>query len=119
VVSERNRGVEPKPDTFDMEPGEYSKLAQRFLKSLHDEHPENWIIHLAQTPRFDETAARAAFSAMRDVHQDEAWESLPDYSFVQQDAECGWRRIHSVMSDVLRRQLAGDESRFALAHTDW
>ena len=119
VVAERNRGVEPKPDTFDMAPGEYSKLAQRFLKSLHDEHPERWIIHLAQTPRFDEAAARAAFSPTRNVHQDKAWESLPDYSFVQDDAEPGWFRIHSVMSDVLRHRLAGDAKEFAQAHKDW
>ena len=119
VVAERNRGVEPKPDTFDMAPGDYSKLAQRFLKSLHDEHPERWIIHLAQTPRFDEAAARAAFSPTRNVHQDKAWESLPDYSFVQDDAEPGWFRIHSVMSDVLRHRLAGDAKEFAQAHKDW
>ena len=119
VLAERHHGVEPKPDTFDMAPGDYSKLAQRFLKSLHDDHPAQWIIHLAQTPRFDETAARSAFSTTRDVHQDEAWESLPDYSFVQQDTESGWLRIHSVMRNVLRRQLADDERGFALAHTNW
>ena len=110
VLAERSRGIEPKPDTFDMAPGDYGKLAQRFLKSLHDEHPEHWIIHLAQTPRFDEAAARAAFSPTRDVHQDKAWDSLPDYSFVQEATEPGWLRIHSMMSDVLRRRLAGDPS---------
>ena len=119
VLAQRRRNLEPHPDTFDMAPGDYGKLAQRFLKSLHDEHPEPWIIRLAQTPRFDETAARAAFSAMRDVHQDEAWESLPAYSFVQQDAEPGWLRIHSVIRDALRRQLASDKTRFTRAHTDW
>ena len=119
VVAERNRGVEPKPDTFDMAPGDYSKLAQRFLKSLHDEHPERWIIHLAQTPRFDEIAARAAFSATHDVHQDEAWKSLPDHSFVQKAADPDWLRIHSVMSDVLRHPLAGDAKEFAQAHKVW
>ena len=119
VMAERNRGIEPKPDTFDMAPGDYSKLAQRFLKSLHDEHPERWIIHLAQTPRFDEAAARAAFSPTRNVHQDKAWESLPDYSFVQDVAEPGWFRIHSVMSDVLRRQLSGNAKEFARSHEDW
>ena len=48
----------------------------------------------------------------RNVHQDEAWESLPDYSFVQEAAEPGWLRIHSVMSDVLRRQLASEAKEF-------
>ena len=119
VLSERNRGVEPKPDTFDMAPGDYGQLAQRFLKSLHDKHPERWIIHLAQTPRFDEAAARAAFSPTRDVHQDEAWGSLPGYSFVQEAAEPGWLRIHSVMSDVLRHRPAGDAKESAQAHKYW
>jgi tetratricopeptide (TPR) repeat protein len=119
VVAERSRGLEPSPDTFDMEPGDYAKLAQRFMKSLHDEHPEGWIVRLAQTPRFDETAARAAFSAKQDVHQDKAWESLPDYSFVEQDAKPGWVRIQSVMSNVLNRRLAGEEERFAVVHAEW
>src|SRR5579864_3413418 len=114
VVAERARGIEPQPESFHMAPGDYGKLAQRFLKSLHDEHPERWIIQLAQTPRFDEAAARAAFSPTRDVHQDKAWESLPDYSFVQEDTMPGWLRIHSVMSDVLRRRPAGDD--LARAH---
>ena len=119
VLAERTRGGEPRPETFDMAPGDYGKLAQRFLKSLHDEHPEHWIIHLAQTPRFDEAAARAAFSPTRDVHQDEAWDSLRDYSFVQEAVEPGWFRIHSVMSDVLRRRLAGDPAAFLRAQADW
>ena len=81
--------------------------------------PRRWIVHLAQAPRFDEAAARAAFSPTRNVHQDKAWESLPDYSFVQDDAEPGWFRIHSVMSDVLRRQLSGNAKEFARSHEDW
>jgi tetratricopeptide (TPR) repeat protein len=119
VLAERSRGNEPNPDTFDMAPGDYSKLAQRFLKSLHDEHPEHWIVHLAQTPRFDEDAARTAFSPTPDVHQAAAWESLRDYSFVQEEAEPGWLRIHSVMADVLRRRLASDVEAFTRAHADW
>ena len=119
VEADRGRDVEPSPDTFDMAPGDYGKLVQRFLKSLHDEHPVSWIVHLAQTLRFDEAAASAAFSPTRNVHQDKAWESLPDYSFVQDDAERGWFRIHSVMSDVLRRQLSGNAKEFARSHEDW
>ena len=34
VVAARGRGVEPAPDTFDIAPGDYGKLAQRFLKSV-------------------------------------------------------------------------------------
>ena len=119
VEADRGRDVEPSPDTFDMAPGDYGKLVQRFLKSLHDEHPVSWIVHLAQTLRFDEAAARAAFSPTRNVHQDKAWESLPDNSFVQDDAERGWFRIHSVMSDVLRRQLSGNAKESARSHEDW
>ena len=112
-------GRQARADTFDIAPGDYGQLAQRFLKSLHDKHPERWIIHLAQTPRFDEAAARAAFSPTRDVQQDEAWGSLPGYSFVQEAAEPGWLRIHSAMSDVLRRQLSGNAKEFARSHEDW
>jgi tetratricopeptide (TPR) repeat protein len=119
VLAGRSRGIELEPDTFDMAPGDYGALAQRFLKSLHDEHPEHWIFHLAQTPRFDEPAARAAFSPTRDIHQEAAWESLRDYSFVQETLEPGWLGIHSVVSDVLRRQLAGNRAGFARAHADW
>ncbi|MFO0952099.1 MAG: tetratricopeptide repeat protein [Isosphaeraceae bacterium] len=119
VQAEKGRGVEPSPNDFDMAPGDYAGLARRFLKSLHDEHPAQWIVRLAQTPRFDETAARAMFSAARDVLQDTAWESLPDYSFVQEDIEPGWYRIHSVMRDVLRRQLKDDEPGFRRAHEEW
>ena len=60
VAAARSRGVEPAPDTFDIASGDYGKLAQRFLKSLDDKHPNTWITRLAQTPRFDEAAARAA-----------------------------------------------------------
>ena len=60
--AERFRGREPDPATFDMAPDHYDRLARRFLKSLHDRHTELWITALAQTPRFDEAAARDAFS---------------------------------------------------------
>ena len=70
------RGNEPDPATFDMAPNEYGRLAQRFLKSLHDRHSELWITLLAHTPRFDEAAVRDAFSSVHDVQQDAAWDSL-------------------------------------------
>ena len=38
---------------------------------------------------------------------------------MQKAADPGWLRIHSVMSDVLRRRLAGDAKEFAQAHKDW
>ena len=44
---------------------------------------------------------------------------MRDYSFVQETAEPGWLRIHSVMSAALRRRLASDPTAFLRAHTDW
>ena len=119
VVVERARGIEPQPETFEIPADDYRQLTLRFLKSLHDEHPEQWIIQLAQTHRFDEIAARAMFSPVRDVHQDKVWESLRDYSFVEEDVELGWFRFHSMMSSVLRRRRADDLERFVKAHKEW
>jgi tetratricopeptide (TPR) repeat protein len=119
VTTERTRGREPDPATFDMAPGDYDQLAQRFLTSLHDRHTRAWITDLAQTPRFDEAAARDAFSPARDVHQDAAWETLRDYSFVQEAADPGWFRLHSRMSEALRRRLGHDPAALTLSHTRW
>ncbi len=117
--SERFRGREPDPATFDMAPDHYDRLARRFLKSLHDRHTELWIAALAQTPRFDEAAARDAFSPARDVHQDAAWETLRDYSFVQQASEPGWFRLHSRMCDALYHRLEDNPDAFHRAHARW
>jgi tetratricopeptide (TPR) repeat protein len=118
VSGERLRGGEPDPATFDMAPNEYGRLAQRFLKSLHDRHTELWITMLAQTPRFDEDAARDAFSSVRDVQQDAAWDALRNFSFVQEAGHPGWFRLHSRMSDVLRQRVREPRA-FAQAHTRW
>jgi tetratricopeptide (TPR) repeat protein len=119
VAAERAGGREPDPATFDIAPGDYDRLAQRFLKSLHDRHTELWITSLAQTPRFDEAAARDAFSPTRDVHQDAAWDALRDYSFVQQAADPGWFRLHAQMADALRQRLNNDSEEFARMHDRW
>jgi tetratricopeptide (TPR) repeat protein len=118
VAGERLRGCEPDPATFDMAPNEYGRLAQRFLKSLHDRHTELWITFLAQTPRFDEPAARDAYSSSRDLQQDAAWFNLRNYSFVQETGQAGWFRLHSRMSDVLRQRIS-DPGAFAAAHNRW
>ncbi len=118
VVAERHTGREPDSTTFDMAPNDYGKLAQRFLRSLLDKHTEIWITSLAQTPRFDEPAARWAFSASHDVVQDAAWENLRDYSFVQETADPGWFRLHSRMSDALRSHLDDSEAS-RRSHVEW
>ena len=119
VVAERAAGREPDPATFDMAPGDFDRLAHRFLKSLHDHHTELWITALAQTPRFDEAAARDAFSPTRDVQQDAAWDILRDYSFVQKATEPGWYRLHSLMATALNERLAKSPEPFEQAHRLW
>ena len=99
-----------------MLPGDYDRLAERFLTSLHDRHTRAWITDLAQTPRFDEAAARDAFSPGRDVHQDAAWEALRDYSFVQEAADPGWFRVHPRMAAALRHRLGGNPAAHAWSH---
>jgi tetratricopeptide (TPR) repeat protein len=89
------------PATFAMPPGDLTKLAQRFLTSLSDPAHEVWVPRLARTPRFDEAAARAAFSPVRDAAQDAAWQRLMRYSFVQPTAESGWWTLHGKMRDAL------------------
>jgi len=119
VVSDRAGGREPDPATFDIAPGDYDQLAQRFLKSLHDRHTELWITSLAQTPHFDESAARDAFSPIRDRLQDAAWDTLLDYSFVQETTESGWFRLHSLMGTSLNERLAKVSGSFAQDHQRW
>ncbi|MBN9118887.1 MAG: hypothetical protein J0I06_06970 [Planctomycetes bacterium] len=89
------------PSTFGMKPGDLGELAQRFLKSLPDPAQEVWVRRLALTPRFDEPAARGAFSATPGAVQDAAWEVLRGYSFVQETDEDGWWTLHAKMRDAL------------------
>jgi tetratricopeptide (TPR) repeat protein len=89
------------PSSFDMAPGDVTRLADRFLKSLADPAYEIWVRRLALTPRFDETAARAAFSANRDVHQDAAWQYLSGFSFFREADEPGWWTLHYRMRQAL------------------
>jgi tetratricopeptide (TPR) repeat protein len=89
------------PSSFDMAPGDVTRLADRFLKSLAGPAYEIWVRRLALTPRFDETAARAAFSANRDVNQDAAWQYLGGFSFVREADEPGWWTLHYRMREAL------------------
>ncbi|HEY7311927.1 MAG TPA: hypothetical protein VH643_21365 [Gemmataceae bacterium] len=89
------------PASFDMAPGDVTRLADRFLKSLAGPAYEIWVRRLALTPRFDEAAARAAFSANRDVNQDAAWQYLGGFSFVREADEPGWWTLHYRMREAL------------------
>jgi len=89
------------PRTFDIAPGDLQQLAARFLRSLSDAAHERWIQRLALTPRFDEAAARAAFSPVRDVAQDAAWGRLDDYSFLMPAQPSGWWTLHPRMREAV------------------
>src|SRR5207302_8616815 len=51
------------PQSLRFGPQDWEALARRFLKSLDSDVERRWIERLALTPRFDEAAARAAFSS--------------------------------------------------------
>ncbi|HZP83117.1 MAG TPA: hypothetical protein VFB21_15860 [Chthonomonadaceae bacterium] len=121
IVNERNRGVETDPASFDMAPGDYDRLAQRFLKSLPNDAQADWIARLALTPRFDEQAARYAYSPLPGADQNAAWDDLEGYSFITRAEQADWRTLHPRMKAALRRRLAPpDEPDEERRHqTDW
>jgi hypothetical protein len=92
VLTERRAmGHDPAPESLRFRPQDWEALARRFLKSLDSEAERRWIARLAITPRFDEPAARAAFSKEHSAAQDAAWHTLLDYSFLQLTAgRSGW-----------------------------
>jgi tetratricopeptide (TPR) repeat protein len=104
------------PASFDMAPGDVTRLADRFLKSLVGPAYEIWVRRLALTPRFDEPAARAAFSASRDVNQDAAWQYLGSFSFVRAADEPGWWTLHFRMRQALTEAYP---DRAAADHQFW
>jgi tetratricopeptide (TPR) repeat protein len=113
VLEESARGRIVDPATFDMAPGDMGRLAQRFLKSLSDPAHELWVMRLALTPRFDEAAARAAFSPVPGVSQDAAWQALLGYSFVRDADVAGWWTFHGRMRAALNdRSSASADHRF-------
>ena len=102
------------PGTFDFEPGDIKRIARRFLTSLPDQAYAVWVTHLAYTPRFDERAARAAYSPVADAAQTAAWQTLSGFSFVQVADEPGWFTLHAKMRDVL-----ADDPTATADHTFW
>ena len=119
VDSERSRGLHTAPESLHFAPQDWEKLAHRFLKSLGSNAEARWIERLALTPRFDEKAARKAFSADQTTAQDAAWEILPHYSFVERQRwGGGWLSVREQMRRALHNQPSADE-RVSRDHDWW
>jgi len=104
VFNERKAGTEPAANTLHFNPQEWEKLARRFLKSLASDAERRWIERLALPPRFDEAAARWAYSSERSAPQDAAWEGLHDYSFVERISGSRWSSIRAEMRAAMKNQ---------------
>jgi hypothetical protein len=115
IVLEQARGIVTNPESFDISAGDTARLAQRFLKSLANPAHELWVKRLALTPRFDEEAARAAYSDSRGVEQDTAWQGILRYSFVRETDEPGFYTLHVRM----REALSDRSTESAAVHTFW
>jgi tetratricopeptide (TPR) repeat protein len=105
VFAERRKGQETCPETLQFRPKDWEALARRFLKSLDSDTERRWIERLALTPRFDEAAARVAFSAQPSAAQDAEWEALTDYSFIGPlPGASPWFAVRSQMRWALENQ---------------
>jgi tetratricopeptide (TPR) repeat protein len=109
VANERRGGNEPTADTLRFNPQDWENIARRFLKSLLSDSERRWIERLALTPRFDEDAARWAYSSGRSASQDAAWEGLHSYSFVERISGGGWSSIRTEMRSALKNQPSAQE----------
>jgi tetratricopeptide (TPR) repeat protein len=119
VISERNAGREPEAETLRFNPQDWAKLARRFLKSLPTDKAVRWIEKLALTPKFDELAARRAFSSGESVEHDVVWNSLHHYSFVERiSGSDGWSAVRSQMRTALENQPLA-KARLAQDHQWW
>jgi hypothetical protein len=119
VFAERRAGREPSAETLRFSPQDWEKLARRFLKSLPSDAERRWIARLALTPRFDEAAARQAFSLGHSAAQDAAWEFLHHYSFVELlSGSSGWSSVRSQMRWALENQPSA-QARVEQDHHWW
>ena len=118
VVNERDAGREPEAETLRFHPQDWDKLSRRFLKSLDSDADSIWIEKLALTPRFDETAARWAYSSERSTAQAAAWRKLQGYSFVERLSDSEWFSIRAEMRAALRNQPSAQE-RVTEDHKQW
>ncbi len=119
IATERSRGVQTDPDSFDMDPGDYEKLAKRFLKSLRDNAEIIWMKSLALTPRFDEEAARHAFGNPTGPEWNARWMELRRFSFVTETVRTGWFALHPRMREALRILVAADSEAERADHARW
>ena len=106
--------------SFDMQPGDIRRLAARFLRSLGTDGSYSvWLRRLALTPRFDEAAARMAFSSHAGSEQDAAWNALREYSFFQPagNQNDGWWTLHGRMREALAESR--DDEVEAAEHRWW
>ncbi|GAB4458398.1 MAG: hypothetical protein OHK0029_19550 [Armatimonadaceae bacterium] len=113
---EANHGATPTPDSFRLPPEDIRAAGLRFLRSLPDTYPE-WIIRLAVTPRFDDSAARHAFDPHDTPAREGAWQRLASYSFVLPDTEEWW-----VLKEPVRRVLLQEpnlDTALAERHHRW
>ena len=118
VFNERKAGREPQAESLQFNPQDWEKLARRFLKSLNSDAERRWIERLALTQRFDELAARHAFSSEHSAAQDAAWEALHDYSFVERLSDSDWSSIRTEMRSALKNQPSAQE-RVGQDHQRW
>jgi tetratricopeptide (TPR) repeat protein len=118
VVNEREAGREPEAETLRFHPQDWNKLSRRFLKSLDSDADSIWIERLALTPRFDEAAARWAYSSERSTAQAAAWRKLQGYSFAERLSDSEWFSIRAEMRAALRNQPSAQE-RVTVDHQLW
>jgi tetratricopeptide (TPR) repeat protein len=119
VHAERRAGLITVAATLRLRPGDREALARRFLKSLDSDQQRRWIERLALTPRFDGSAARAAFSPERSAAQDAEWGTLGGYSFVKAlPGSPGWFAIRAQMRWALENQPSAGE-RVRADHEWW
>ena len=96
-----------------------AELAVRFFKSLKSDAERRWIERLALAPRFDEEAARKAFSSDHSAAQEAAWEALLNYSFiVRSPGTEGWLAINGQMRRALKTR-PNTEDRLSRDHVWW
>jgi tetratricopeptide (TPR) repeat protein len=119
VALEGGRGKQTSPESLRFAPQDWENLVRRFLKSLASDAEGRWIERLALTPRFDEGAARKAFSNEHSAAQDVAWEMLPDYSFVERlPGSDVWLSVRTQMRWALENQPSARE-RVSQDHAWW
>ena len=121
IACERSRGNHVDPESFDGTRGDDDRLAARFLRSLGSADEADWIVRLALPGRFDEVAARTAFSPQYSAAQHAAWERLKNASFLAPPDEEGWYTFTQRMREALCRLLADPDLPYDIrrGHAEW